>query len=50
MAAKHVDMEERRKKEDRGWIADLLLSLPELIILPAKWMFRGISALIRNWL
>ncbi|WP_175284951.1 hypothetical protein [Lentibacillus jeotgali] len=49
MAAKHGDMENPQKKKDRGWIADLLFSIPELIILAVKWLFKGIFALMRNW-
>ncbi|WP_167751375.1 hypothetical protein [Lentibacillus salicampi] len=45
----HQEMPKRRRKQDRGCIADLLLSVPELIIWAFKWLFRGIGALFRHW-
>ncbi|WP_408009273.1 hypothetical protein ACJROX_02855 [Pseudalkalibacillus sp. A8] len=38
-----------RKKDNQkdSWVADFLFVIPELIIYPIKWVFRGIFTLIK---
>jgi|GEM_PF-4934482 len=52
MAAKYGDYDDSKKagkRRGRGWISELFLYVPELIIWAFKWLFRGIFTLFRNW-
>ncbi|WP_177183348.1 hypothetical protein [Lentibacillus persicus] len=49
MATKHENAQRRDRNRDRGWIADLLLFFPELIVGLFKSLIRGISALFKYW-
>jgi hypothetical protein len=44
---------QRQDKKKKGivweWIGDILLFIPELIIIPFRLLFRGLAALIRYW-
>ncbi|WP_156418717.1 hypothetical protein [Lentibacillus amyloliquefaciens] len=49
MATNHKNKQRRDNNKDRGWLADLLLFFPELIVGLFKWLIRGISAFFRHW-
>lgn len=40
-------LEKQKRKEDRGFIIDTLMSILELIILPFRLLFRGISSIFK---
>ena len=41
--------ENKKKGSAWNWIADVLLFIPELIIIPFRLLFRGVAALIKYW-
>ncbi|MFC4023663.1 hypothetical protein ACFOUV_07655 [Oceanobacillus longus] len=44
-----LQQDKKKKGSAWDWIMDILLFIPELIIIPFRLLFRGVAALFKYW-